>query len=86
MAERDEPLHAAEHHLFTVDGRTLLFNVKAPAVIDSCALDGVLLDSAAEGRPASELLRCAVAAGYDARGARLRLCVLREQRFLLAGC
>ena len=77
-------LHSAETHHFTADGRTLLFDVNALAVIDSCELDRVLLDAAAaEERPESELLGRAIAAGYDARGARLRLCVLREQRFLL---
>ena len=78
-----EILHAAETHHFLIDGRTLLFDVNALAVIDSCELDRVLLDAAAEERPESELLRRAVADGYDARGARLRLRVLREQRFLL---
>jgi len=76
-------LRAAETHHFTADGRTLLFDVNALAVIDSCELDRVLLDAAAEERPESELLGRAIAAGYDGRGARLRLRVLREQRFLL---
>jgi hypothetical protein len=76
-------LHAAETHHFMADGRTLLFDVNALAVIDSCELDRVLLDAAAEERPESELLGRAIVAGYDGRGARLRLCVLREQRFLL---
>jgi len=76
-------LHAAETHHFLIDGRTLLFDVNALAVIDSCELDRVLLDAAAEERPESELLGRAIAGGYDARGALLRLRVLREQRFLL---
>ncbi len=76
-------LHAAETHHFMADGHTLLFDVNALAVIDSCELDRVLLHAAAEERPESELLGRAIAAGYDGRGARLRLCVLREQRFLL---
>src|SRR6266540_3434070 len=76
-------LHAAETHHFMADGHTLLFDINALAVIDSCELDRVLLDAAAEERPESELLGRAIAAGYDARGALLRLCVLREQRFLL---
>ena len=76
-------VHAAETHHFTANGQTLLFDVNALAVIDSCELDRLLLDAAAEERPESELLGRAIAAGYDARGARLRLGVLREQRFLL---
>lgn len=79
-----EILHAAEFHHFTHRGNTLLFDVSTLSAIDSCKLDRVLLDSAAEERPASELLGGAVAAGFDAVGARLRLGVLREQRFLLA--
>ena len=78
-----EILHAAETHHFLIDGRTLLFDVNALAVIDSCELDRVLLDAAAEERPESELLGRAIAGGYDARGVLLRLRVLREQRFLL---
>jgi len=79
-----EILHAAEFHHFTRRGRTLLFDVGALSVIDSCELDRVLLDTAAEARPAAEIFGRAVAAGFDAVGARLRLLVLREQRFLLA--
>jgi len=79
-----EILHAAEFHHFTRRGRTLLFDVGALSVIDSCELDRVLLDSAAEARPAAEIFGQAVAAGFDPVGARLRLLVLREQRFLLA--
>lgn len=82
MRDRDVPLHAAEHHSFAIGGRVLLFDANALTVADSCPLDCVLLDAADE-RPAPELLARAVAAGYDARGARLRLHVLREQRFLL---
>src|SRR5438105_13177037 len=76
-------VHAAETHHFMADGQTLLFEVNALAVIDSCELDRLLLAAAAEERPESELLGRAIAAGYDARGARLRLGVLHEQRFLL---
>jgi len=79
-----EILHAAEFHHFTRRGRTLLFDVGALSVIDSCELDRVLLDAAAEARPAAEIFGQAVAAGFDPVGARLRLLVLREQRFLLA--
>ncbi len=78
-----EILHAADIHHFTANGQTLLFDINALAVIDSCELDRVLLDAAAEERPESELLGRAIAAGYDGRGARLRLRVLREQHFLL---
>jgi len=79
-----EILHAAEFHHFTRRGETLLFDVGALSVIDSCELDRVLLDAAAEAKPAAELFGRAVAAGFDPVGTRLRLLVLREQRFLLA--
>ena len=72
-------MHAVEHHLFTASGRTLLFDVNALAVIDSCELDRVLLENASQ----PELIEYAADAGYDLRGAWLRLNVLREQRFLL---
>jgi len=48
-----------------------------------CELDRVLLADAAEGRPAPELAERAVAAGWDARGVKIRLNVLRELHFLV---
>ena len=72
-------MHAVEHHHFTAGGRTLLFDVNAFAVIDSCDVDRVLLENASQ----PDLLTCAAGAGYDLRGAWLRLHVLREQRFLV---
>ena len=47
-----------------------------------CELDRVLLADAAEGRPASELIERAVAAGWDPRGVRIRLRILQELHFL----
>ena len=80
-----EILHAAEFHHFSHHGNILLFDVSTLSVIESCALDRVLLDDAAANeRSASELLDRAAGNGFDPLGARLRLHVLREQRFLLA--
>jgi uncharacterized protein len=81
--EREALLRAAEHHSFAIGGRELLFDVNALAVAESCELDRVLLDAAATPRPASELLARAAGGGFDARGMRIRLRVLRDLRFLL---
>jgi hypothetical protein len=72
-------MQAVEYHHFTAGGRTLLFDVNALAVIDSCELDRLLLENASQ----PDLLAYADDAGYDVRGAWLRLQVLREQRFLV---
>ena len=80
-----EILHAAEFHHFSHRGDILLFDVSTLSVIESCALDRVLLDDAAASeRSATELVDRATGNGFDPLGTRLRLRVLREQRFLLA--
>lgn len=80
-----EILHAAEFHHFSHRGDILLFDVSTLSVIESCALDRVLLDAAAAHEcSAADLLNRATVNGFDPLGARLRLGVLREQRFLLA--
>jgi len=47
-----------------------------------CDLDRELLADASEGRPESELVERAVAAGWDPRGVRIRLRILQELHFL----
>jgi hypothetical protein len=80
-----EILHSTEFHHFDRGGDIVLFDVGTLSAIDSCELDRVLLDdAAAEGRLAAELFERGVAKGFDPLGVRLRLRVLREQRFLLA--
>ncbi len=48
-----------------------------------CELDRVLLADAAGGRPEPELAERAVAAGWDPRGVKIRLKLLRELHFLV---
>jgi hypothetical protein len=47
-----------------------------------CDLDRELLADASEGRPVTELIERAVAAGWDPLGIRIRLRILKELRFL----
>ncbi|HEV2719558.1 MAG TPA: hypothetical protein VG323_06035 [Thermoanaerobaculia bacterium] len=57
------------------------------ATLDDCALlcelDRILLADAAEGRPEPEIAERAVAAGWDPRGVKIRLNILRELHFLV---
>jgi uncharacterized protein len=78
-----ERLRAAEHHHFSIGGRWLLFDAVALNASASCELDAVILQRAANGAVAKDLLDAARAAGGSPGEARRRLRFLRNLRFLL---
>jgi uncharacterized protein len=79
-----EPVHAVEHHHFSLDGREwLLFDALSLAVVDSCPTDGTLLDLASHALTPRALASQAIAAGCNPVEVRTRARVLRDRRFLV---
>lgn len=77
------PLCPVEHHHFEVRGRWLLFDVNALTVLPSCPLDRVVLEVAAEGLDAEQIVEQVTKMGVDRSEVLERVRSLIEQRFLL---
>lgn len=76
-------LYSVEYHHFMIRDHWLLFDVNALTVIDSCTIDGRILDLAACGASAESMIKKLIIDGEDAALVRERLDVLFSNRFLL---